>query len=169
MWAIAAMVLTTSFNMTKRILIVCTGNICRSPVAAAMLQQGLTDIEVKSAGLAAGQGGVEPRIAALAKADGYDLSQHQAKPVDRNLLANADLVLVMSAKQRQLIARTWPEMLGKTLLFGMWRTDKPIDDRDIPDPYQRSDEVCQLVYDTIKTASFAWREKLLDTGSKSVW
>lgn len=161
--------LTTYFNMTKRILVVCTGNVCRSPVAAAMLQQGLADIEVMSAGLAAGQGGAEQRIAALAKADGYDLSQHQAKPVDRSLLASADLVLVMSAKQRQLISRKWPEMLGKTLLFGMWRTDKPIDDRDIPDPYQRSDEVCQLVYDTIKTASFAWREKLTDTGSKSVW
>ncbi len=134
-----------------------------------MLQHGLADIEVVSAGLAAGQGGAEERIAALAKSDGYDLSQHQARPVDRNLLANADLVLVMSAKQRQVIARTWPEMLGKTLLFGMWRTDKPIDDRDIPDPYQRSDEVCQLVYDTIKSASLAWREKLNSTGSTSVW
>lgn len=155
--------------MTKRILVVCTGNICRSPVAAAILQQGLADIEVVSAGIAAGRGGAEQRIAALAKADGYDLSQHQARPVDRDLLASADLVLVMSAKQRQVIARTWPDMLGKTLLFGMWRTDKSLDDRDIPDPYQRSDEVCQLVYDTIKTASFAWREKLKNTGGNSVW
>tara|TARA_R110002012_G_scaffold64971_4_gene170584 strand:+ start:789 stop:1256 length:468 start_codon:yes stop_codon:yes gene_type:complete len=155
--------------MTKRILVVCTGNICRSPVAAAILQQDLTDIEVMSAGLAAGQGGAEPRIAALAKADGYDLSQHQARPVDRDLLVNADLILVMSAKQRQVISRKWPEMLGKTLLFGMWRTDKPSNDRDIPDPYQRSDEVCQLVYDTIKSASVAWREKLTNTGNNSMW
>ena len=155
--------------MTKRILVLCTGNICRSPVAAAMLQQGLEDIVVMSAGIAAGQGGAEQRLAALAKADGYDLSQHQARQVDRNLLAEADLVLVMSVKQRQVIARKWPEMLGKTLLFGMWRTDKSIDDRDIPDPYQRSDEVCQLVYDTIKTASLAWREKLKNTGNSSMW
>ncbi|WP_221885512.1 low molecular weight protein-tyrosine-phosphatase [Vreelandella populi] len=161
--------LTTYFNMTKRILVVCTGNICRSPVAAAMLQQGLADIEVTSAGLAAGQGGADQRIAALAQADGYDLSQHQARQLDRNLLNNADLVLVMSAKQRQIIAQKWPEMLGKTLMFGMWRKDKPIDDRDIPDPYQRSDEVCRLVYDTIKTASLAWREKLKNTGGTSVW
>lgn len=155
--------------MTKRILVVCTGNICRSPVAAAMLQQGLEDIEVMSAGIAAGQGGAEQRLAALAKADGYDLSQHQARQVDRNLLAEADLVLVMSVKQRQVIARKWPEMLGKTLLFGMWRTDKSIDDRDIPDPYQRSDEVCQLVYNMIKTASLAWREKLKNTGNSNMW
>lgn len=155
--------------MTKRILVVCTGNICRSPVAAAILQQGLEDIEVMSAGLVAGKGGAEQRLATLAKADGYDLSQHQARQVDRNLLAEADLVLVMSVKQRQQIARSWPEMLGKTLLFGMWRTDKPINDRDIPDPYQRSDEVCQLVYDTIKTASLAWREKLKNTGNSSMW
>ncbi|MEA2120214.1 low molecular weight phosphotyrosine protein phosphatase [Halovibrio sp. HP20-50] len=155
--------------MLKRILVVCTGNICRSPLAAAMLQQGLTDIAVMSAGLAAGKGGADKRIAVLAKADGYDLDQHQARSVDRRLLANADLILVMSAKQRQVIARKWPEMLGKTLLFGMWRTDKPIDDRDIPDPYQRSDEVCQLVYDTIKTASLAWRKKLKNTDGKSVW
>lgn len=155
--------------MTKRILIVCTGNICRSPVAAAMLQKENADIEVVSAGIAAGQGGVEPRFAAMAQADGYDLSQHQARQVDRKLLAEADLVLVMSAKQRQLIARSWPEMLGKTLLFGMWRTDKPLSERDIPDPYQRSDEVCELVYEVIKTASVAWREKLKTTGSKSLW
>nr|WP_290701580.1 low molecular weight phosphotyrosine protein phosphatase [Halomonas sp. UBA3074] len=155
--------------MTKRILVVCTGNICRSPVAAAVLQQGLTDIQVMSAGLAAGSGGAEKRLMALAKTDGYDLSQHQARQVDRQLLADADLILVMSAKQRQLIARSWPEMLGKTLLFGMWRTDKPIDERDIPDPYQRSDEVCRLVYEALKSASFAWREKLKDTGNSSVW
>lgn len=155
--------------MTKRILVVCTGNICRSPVAAAMLQQGGGDIEVVSAGLGAGKGGAEQRMAALAKADGYDLSQHQARQVDRKLLAEADLVLVMSAKQRQLIVRSWPEMLGKTLLFGMWRTDKPINERDIPDPYQRSDEVCQLVYEEIKSASIAWREKLKNTGNTSVW
>lgn len=155
--------------MTKRILVVCTGNICRSPVAAAMLQKDNADIEVMSAGLAAGNGGAEPRIAALAKADGYDLSQHQARQVDRNSLVNADLVLVMSAKQRQMIARSWPEMLGKTLLFGMWQTDKPVSERDIPDPYQRSDEVCELVYEVIKTASMAWREKLKNTGSNSLW
>lgn len=155
--------------MPKRVLVVCTGNICRSPVAAAMLQQGLADIEVMSAGLAAGRGGADERIAALAKADGYDLDQHQARSIDRHLLANADLILVMSAKQRQVIASKWPEMLGKTMLFGMWRTDKPVDDRDIPDPYQRSDEVCQLVYDAIKAASLAWREKLKNTGSTSVW
>lgn len=134
-----------------------------------MLQQGNADIQVVSAGLAAGQGGAEPRLAALAKADGYDLSQHQARQVDRNLLVDADLVLVMSAKQRQMIARSWPEMLGKTLLFGMWRTDKPVNERDIPDPYQRSDEVCELVYKVIKTASIAWREKLKNTGSNSLW
>ncbi|HSP31455.1 MAG TPA: low molecular weight phosphotyrosine protein phosphatase [Halomonas sp.] len=155
--------------MAKRILVVCTGNICRSPVAAAILQQGIADIEVVSAGLAAGKGGAEQRMAALAKADGYDLSQHQARQVDRQLLAEADLVLVMSAKQRQLIARSWPEMLGKTLLFGMWRTDKPINERDIPDPYQRSDEVCQLVYEAIKSASIAWREKLKNIDSTSMW
>ncbi|TVP42664.1 MAG: low molecular weight phosphotyrosine protein phosphatase [Halomonas sp.] len=155
--------------MTKRILVVCTGNICRSPLAAAMLRQGPADVEVTSAGLAAGQGGAEQRLAALAKADGYDLSQHEAQQVDRKLLAQADLVLVMSTKQRQLIARKWPEMLGKTLLFGMWQTEKPVSERDIPDPYQRSDEVCQLVYDTIKTASLSWREKLKDTGSNSFW
>lgn len=134
-----------------------------------MLQNGLVDIQVESAGLAAGQGGVEQRMAELAIADGYDLSSHQARQVEHNLLVNADLVLVMSVKQRQVIARKWPEMLGKTLLFGMWQTDKPVGDRDIPDPYQRSDEVCHLVYDMIKTASTAWREKLKNTGSSSVW
>ena len=124
-----------------------------------MLQNGLTDIEVMSAGLAAGQGGADPRIVALAHSDGYDISQHQAQPVDRNLLANADLVIVMSAKQRQLIARTWPAMLNKTLLFGMWRPGKPMNERDIPDHCKRTDEVFQLVYDPINKASIPWRDK----------
>lgn len=57
--------------MFQRILVVCTGNICRSPVAEAMLRDALPGLEVHSAGLGALAGhGVEPTAAALARADG---------------------------------------------------------------------------------------------------
>ena len=56
--------------MFERILVLCTGNICRSPVAAAMLAARLPDKRIESAGLGAMEGqGVEPKARALAEAD----------------------------------------------------------------------------------------------------
>ncbi len=143
--------------MFSRILVVCTGNICRSPVAEAMLRQALPAKQFSSAGLGALVGhGVEPTARALAEADGLNVTDHQARQLTREMLTDADLVLVMSAGQRRAVGELAPEALGKTMPLGKWLPGEP----DIPDPYRKSREVFEHVHELLKAAVGEWARRL---------
>lgn len=145
--------------MFQRILIVCTGNICRSPVAQAMLQQRLPNLTVKSAGLGALVGQeVSGQSRRLAEADGIDVSAHRARQLDADQLAEADLVLVMTSGQRQALAKRWPEARGKTLLLGKWLNQSH--EIEIPDPYHKSPEVFEHVHRLLQEATRLWADRL---------
>ena len=81
----------------ERVLVVCTGNLCRSPMAAALLGELARRREialwVDSAGTAVGPLPVPNAVVALAAESGFDLTGHRARPVLREDLAVADLVL----------------------------------------------------------------------------
>jgi protein-tyrosine-phosphatase len=89
------------------ILVVCTANICRSPLAAAELRRriqglGLSDWQVDSAGTWA----IVPRepsehSARVAELNGLDISEHRAQSVSAELLDNADLILCMTANHKE--------------------------------------------------------------------
>lgn len=88
----------TTFNL----LFVCTGNTCRSPMAAAITRaelerRGWTHVAVQSAGAAAvpGQPASEPAVDVLAE-HGLDIGRHLTTPLTSDLVQHADLVLVMS-------------------------------------------------------------------------
>ncbi|PRY66015.1 low molecular weight protein-tyrosine-phosphatase [Halomonas ventosae] len=145
--------------MFHHILVVCTGNICRSPVAAAMLARALPALRVESAGLGALVGyGVEPTARALAEADGLDVAGHQARQLTAEMVRQADLVLVMSDGQRQAVADLVPEALGKTLLLGRWLGERQ--GRQIPDPYRKSPAVFEEVHRLLREACSAWSSRL---------
>lgn len=145
--------------MFQRILIVCTGNICRSPVAAAMLQSRLPELTVSSAGLGALVGqSVDAQARRLAEAEGLDVDAHKARQLETGMLAAADLVLVMTDNQRQALAKRWPEARGKTLLLGKWLNLEH--EMDIPDPYRKSDDVFEHVHRLLKEATCLWADKL---------
>ena len=145
--------------MFNHVLVVCTGNICRSPVAAAMLARKRPELRFDSAGLGAMVGqGVEPNALRLAQAEGLDLDAHQARQLDTEMIVNADLVLVMSDGQRREIANRWPEMLGKTLRLGQWLDNGK--GRDIPDPYRKSHEVFKHVHQLLVQATEGWASRL---------
>lgn len=145
--------------MFKRLLIVCAGNICRSPVAAAMLRKRLPDLQVHSAGLGAVVGnGVEPKAKYIAESAGLDVEEHHARQLDTRMLTDADLVLVMSEGQRQELVRRWPEMRGKTLLMGKWLIQN--ESIDIPDPYHKSTEVFEHVHRLLQEATRLWAQRL---------
>jgi protein-tyrosine-phosphatase len=85
-----------------RVLFVCTGNTCRSALAEAIAREtlgtlGISDVEVSSAGVHAWAGAPASDGALLvALENGLDLSLHRARAIDKELLADEELILVMS-------------------------------------------------------------------------
>jgi len=146
----------------KRVLIVCTGNVCRSPMAMGLLRQRLaqdgldTEVSVSSAGVYGLDGSTasKPGVDVLAER-GIDISEHRARTVDRKEIADADLVLVMEEAQRRTLFYTYPEQLHKIFLLSEMSGDY----RDIKDPYRRpkeeyvrcADELTKLIEDGYAT------------------
>lgn len=127
----------------KRVLIVCTGNVCRSPMAMGLLRQrlqedGLGDaVEVLSAGVYAldDNPASEPGVEVLAER-GIDIRDHRARTVTERDIADADLVLVMEEGHRRTLFYNYPALLGKIFLLSEMSGDY----RDIKDPYRQPKE-----------------------------
>ncbi|MWJ27514.1 low molecular weight phosphotyrosine protein phosphatase [Halomonas sp. ZH2S] len=145
--------------MFERILVVCTGNICRSPVAEAFLRQQLPERQISSAGLGALEGRpVSPLSRELAEAEGLDVTHHQGRQLTATMIQEADLILVMSEGQRRAVGKQAPQALGKTLLLGRWLDSG--EGQDIPDPYRKNMEIFEHVHALLKEATRLWAEKL---------
>ena len=96
---------------TYNLLFVCTGNTCRSPLAAVIArrlidERGWTHVEVASAGIAASDGGrAADNALAVAAEAGLDLSPHRTRTMSPELLAWADLVLAMGPSHLHAVER----------------------------------------------------------------
>lgn len=101
------------------ILVVCTANICRSPVAEAILRdrllhRGLGDWTVSSAGTwARVKRGASHNSVVVATQYGYDISDHIARMVDESLLTEADLVLCMEEGHVEALMIEFPDQAHK--------------------------------------------------------
>lgn len=97
--------------MTFHILSVCTGNVCRSPIAERLIAEAMRseDVAVESAGIGAlvGSGVPEPALR-LAEDHGVTVTQHTARQVDMDMLRRADLVLGMAREHRRHLAEMMP-------------------------------------------------------------
>ncbi|HDR2621088.1 TPA: protein tyrosine phosphatase [Enterobacter chuandaensis] len=148
--------------MFNSILVVCTGNICRSPIGERLLRQHLPDAQVTSAGIFGLEGRPADAAArAVALRHGVSLEGHVARKVTRFLLQKSDLILVMEPEHLRFIASIAPENRGKSLLFGQW-----LETKDIPDPYHKSREAFEYVFEQLGKASQEWARRLRQQGMK---
>ncbi|MBD9503580.1 low molecular weight protein-tyrosine-phosphatase [Pseudomonas sp. BGr12] len=144
--------------MFKNVLVICAGNICRSPTAEHLLQRNLagTGIRVSSAGLTAVVGHPFERNA-LETLQRHDQqpSEHQARQLTPQILKASDLVLVMERRQLQDVIRLSPASRGKTFLLGKWQSE-----REIPDPYRQCPAAFEHAYSLIEEGADAWSRRL---------
>lgn len=127
----------------KTILVACTANICRSPMAAAILRRRIAElgleeqITVRSAGVWA-QDGHEASANAVTTlaARGMNLSEHRSRLLTPTLLGEADLVLVMEEAHRRSLFHLAPQHLNKVYLL----TEMSGKHADVADPYGGSME-----------------------------
>lgn len=142
--------------MIKSILVVCVGNICRSPLGATLIKYNTANIKVSSAGIAALVGkSADKNIVDISAKRGLDLKGHVAVQITRDLCLLHDLILVMEKKQIDFITKFSPESRGKVMLFGHW--DKEI---EIPDPYRKSRDFAETVFLLLEKSSFKWSQVL---------
>lgn len=142
------------------ILVVCTGNICRSPMAAALLSHHLADAtaspRVGSAGTAALTGQPSaPEAVTLMSERGLDISGHRARQLDYDVLKGTDLVLVADSGHMQWINAQFPFMRGRVHLLGRWQGEI-----DIADPYRRGLSAFEQVLDRLDVCVADWVEKI---------
>ena len=121
------------------VLMVCTGNICRSPMAAGLLKHYLSAdlkerIEVSSAGTHAlhGHQAQEQAVAAMARL-GIDIGHHRARQITREIARTADLTLVMEAAHVGMIKRLMGWGKNKPRLISEFNPERSA--HDIEDPY----------------------------------
>ena len=123
--------------MFKNILVVCIGNICRSPMAEGLLKHALAatnkgECVVSSAGLGALVGHPpDPKACQLMMKKGVDITGYRASQLNKEMIRKTDLILVMETAHKIAIEESEPSAKGKVFRLGEWGKF------DIPDPYKQ--------------------------------
>lgn len=139
---------------TLKVLIVCTGNTCRSPMGEGILKHLSKkydiEIEVKSAGIAAFDGDVASKNAVLALDNiGIDISNHKSHQLHRDMIDESDVILTMTRNHKDSIIARFPNSINKVYslndyAFGL--------EKDIEDPYGGSLQDYETARDEIYIA-----------------
>jgi protein-tyrosine-phosphatase len=135
----------TTFNL----LFVCTGNTCRSPLAAAIAEdmiarRGWHNVRVRSAGASAGSGApASPLAIKVAEEHGLDLTAHTSQPLTRELVEWADAIIAMGVHHAALVTELGGG--GKVSLASQFIDDADADS-DIPDPIGTDVAVYRATY-----------------------
>lgn len=147
-----------------RILVVCTANICRSPVAAALLrdrfrQRGLADWKVSSAGTwALMSRGASRYSIEVARRGGLDITDHRSTMVDEAQLRNADLVLTMEVGHAEALRAEFPEQAHKVYMIA----EMVGHTYNIPDPYGGPLDEYEQMYSSLSDLIDSGLDRIID-------
>ncbi|WP_439686439.1 protein-tyrosine-phosphatase [Cupriavidus oxalaticus] len=145
--------------MIKTVLVVCIGNICRSPMAQGLLSQALPEGDVVSAGLGALAGqAADPNAVDLLSHRGVDISGHRARQLSHVMVRRADLILVMDNAQRQELQRLHPATTGRVFRLG------ELGKFDVPDPYRQPRPAFENALQLIQRGVEAWVPRIRALG-----
>ena len=143
----------------NRIMFVCTGNICRSPMAEYLLKNhaGLAQEKyaVSSSGLGALVGHpADPAVRALLEKDGISCSEHIARQINQQMVDDADIILVMENHHRQGLIKKFPQARSKVFLL------LHHEQAGIVDPYTKDLSVFEQVKYDIQRGLDQWVDTL---------
>ncbi len=144
----------------KRILFVCTGNSCRSPLAQFLLGKSLYEtkayaeerFEVVSAGVSAFSGAkvTPPVLNILKQKEGIDAEEFKSQRLDKYMILSSDLIFTMEDRQSEYILRFEPKAESRVFNLKKFLPTEFI--QDIPDPIGKSEAFYEEVYSLIKQA-----------------
>lgn len=145
--------------MIRRVLVVCIGNICRSPMAEGLIRQAVPEVRISSAGISALVGrGADPIAVQIMAGVGVDISAHRARMLTDAIARDADLILVMDELQKQHLATQYPYTRGKVFRLGEAASE------DIPDPYRQDPEVFHSAFSLIENGVNEWVKRINSIG-----
>jgi len=135
----------------QNILVVCIGNICRSPMAEALLKEALPNKTVFSAGLEALVGhSADPMAVECMQEMGVDITTHVAQRLDAAMMIRADIVFAMTTQQVKEIEERWGFAKGKVFRLCHWSN------KNIPDPYRKGKAEFVSAKDLVQEGVSAW-------------
>jgi protein-tyrosine-phosphatase len=153
----------------KRVVLVCTGNICRSPLAEALLQQALKDrgvegVTVSSAGTGAWDGAPASEGAYLVGLErGLDLSGHRARLLTREVVDQADVILTMARHHRARVQELGGE--GRVFVLGEYAGRAP-DEGEVSDPFGGDLDVYRRTAEELEQLVTAVADRLVPHGDR---
>lgn len=142
--------------MIKNILVVCVGNICRSPMAEALLKVKLPKLNASSAGIAAlVDYPADPYTINLMREKNIDIDAHRSRQLDSELVFDADLILAMETSHIKHIQSNYLGSTGKVHLIGKW-----LGNREIKDPFKKDERAFRIAMENIEKGIDTWVDKL---------